>query len=194
MNMNIDDGYEDYGTIDLDSASERLLSEEVSEAALAAGVGNIPLQTKAQVVDYYRATFPEKKWRAQLTTDLIQANGLANDKKTRNTISRTLQGTRLDSAPRDKNVLDRFKQLGSTLPPEFIPPAGARVKITAKLVFSGQKGKKNEVRKKFEVLLDQEEAIELLNGNIDVVIEEYGINPGDVESCEIESIEIEFFK
>lgn len=74
------------------------------------------MTSKSEIVEYYQDTYG-RNWRVKYTDDVIALRGLPNDRKTRNTISRQVQGERAWKAPRTAAIRKQWEQLGRVLPP-----------------------------------------------------------------------------
>lgn len=173
--------------IDMDDDSRKDLAEAIDRATS----GERFMTEKSEIAEYYAGKYGETRWVPQFTTDMINALGLTNDKKTRNTIARDVQGARLDRAPKRQDVKDRYAALGKTLPPVKVPKdtrgKRARVKANGNIKISG-----DDRNKTIDRVLTPDQLQRLLEGDMTPVIEAYGnINPADVEGISNLQIDIE---
>jgi hypothetical protein len=148
------------------------------------------MSDKLEIVEYYRDTHGGN-WRIDLTNKMIEVLGLASDKKTRNTISRQIQGARADIAPRQGKTKAQWAALGQALPPVKVPKdtrgKRARVRANGNVKISG-----DDRNKTIDRVLTPDQLQRLLEGDMTPVIEAYGnINPQDVEEITNLQIDIE---
>lgn len=173
--------------IEMDNKSQQTLSNALESATTQ----DKYLETKGEIVEYYRDTHGQN-WRTQFTKDWLSVLGLEDNKKNRNTASRQVQGDRAEKEARQGKTKDQWKKLGRTLPPYKAPKnlAGKSAVITTDFYVQISN---SYTKKSFTRTLSPERTAQLLEeGGMDAIIEQYGINPDDCEYLDGLNISIDF--
>ena len=163
------------GGIHIDPTSEKMLGSTIQ----AAITESRHLSTKSQLVEYYKQEYG-KSWRKHIQSDLAAITGM----KEKN-IARRFDPSRLNS--QEKKNADQYKELGKKLPPvkvdRNISGKSANVDFYGKVYFSGK-----AYYKHIDVNLSSDQFQQMIEDqNYDAIMEEYGIDIGNIEEREATS-------
>lgn len=166
--------------------------EQLNNAIQGGSFTYSPRTTKAEIIDYYRETYKGRGtegWKQHIVKDLAAQTGI----KSKN-LERRFDPSRINN-PEKRNV-SQYKALGEKLPLKKEPKdlTGKRARITSViwLTVSNDPPRRKELDAKNTKLLSAKATNELKRGSFNPMIAAYGINPGDVESLEVESISVDF--
>jgi hypothetical protein len=131
------------------------------------------LKSKSDIVEHYRDTYG-KDWRKQYTADTIKAEGLPNTAKTRNTISRRVQGDRADKPAKQGSTKASFEKLGTALPPTSRTPKQDTITISVRAKEDSHGRTKDRT---ITVTMSGTQAYDFVNApDYDDIWDEYGVD------------------
>jgi hypothetical protein len=145
-----------------------------------------------EIVGWYQDTYGAS-WRQHIVSALVGQTG-----RSRETVAREFQRDKKTGRDRweSQNIRpatrEKYQKLGKTLPLKKVPKnlqgKRAGVEFKGKLWFSGK-----PYYKDIQVALDDEQTASLLEGNLEAAIEAYGIDTGNLEDYQIDSVDITLF-
>jgi hypothetical protein len=175
--------------------------EQLNEAIQASSFQYRQMTSKAEIVDYYKATYPGKGsggWRDMLARDLSAMTGTKY-----NTIRRQFDPSRINNAPVKGSKNEQgFRTVGKQLPPVKEPKntSGKKAKVSFDgmvCIPSGKKGKSGKVQedcreRHFSATLNASQASKMKQGNFGPIFDAYGLDPGVIGSIDAYSVSVDF--
>lgn len=169
--------------------------ERLDAALERAGTEIVYLESKGQIIEYYKQEYGEKNWTRQIAKDLQPFTQGKNGQPLKvESIMRRFQGDRATKAAGKtaRGTNEQFKKLGKELPGTPVPRkdlAGKKAKVDVKARI---KISDDERDRKFSTTLSGGQASALRRGEIGAIFEAYGVNPGAVETLRINSISVDY--
>jgi hypothetical protein len=150
------------------------------------------LTNRSEIVEYYRDTYGSG-WKSKLVDALVDLTGSKRASVAREfQYDKRLGMERYKSGKITKATREKYEKLGQKLPPVKVPKdlkgKSAKISIKALLWISAKSFPKD-----MDVTLGPETTARLLsNVEFDPIIDEYGIEPDNVEELDLLSVDIDF--
>jgi hypothetical protein len=170
--------------------------EQLNQAIEDSSFQFVPMKTKSDMVEYYKATYPARgvgSWRDMIQRDLSSITGTKY-----NTIRRQFDPSRLGNAPVKGSKNEQgFTELGKQLPPKKEPKntsgKRARVSFNGEVCIPSGKKKKADCRtREFTATLTTSQASSMKHGNFNPIFDAYGLEPGVIGSIDVYNISVDF--
>ena len=167
--------------------------EKLNDAIEKASVEEKHMTSKADIVAYYKATYPGKGtggWRDMIQRDMSLTTGTKY-----NSIRRQFDPSRINNAPvKGSANAQGFENLGKQLPKQEYPKdtRGKKARVSWAGDLQTYDEKRPRMGKSYTGTLSPYEANQMRKGSFDPVFASFGFPPGIITEIDVSSVNVEF--